>query len=205
MLNTIFLFFTIVFFVGLSLVFTTRPDLAAENGLYESIQLVLIALAFVLALINLLTHKQKKLIYISIGFSLLSFGFFLRELELRDTDFPNWLIYLSSPSGSAVITSLLFLPFIVYSLRYLMFAWQSGLCFMKTNYFWLMLLAAVFLFTGGIFDRAWITDEYGLFFEEFFETAGYYTMLWALFKMTPQQRKYDASHYRKAQDYSCFD
>lgn len=205
MLNRIFLFFTITFFVGLSLVFTTRPGLADENGLYENIQLVLIALAFVLALINALTHKQKKLIYISTGFALLSIGFFLRELELRDTGFADWLVYMASPTGSAVITTLVFLPFIVYSLRHFLFAWQSAVCFIKSQYFWMMLLAAGFLFAGGVFDREWLTDNYSLFFEEFFETAGYYTMLWALFKMTPQQRAYDQKLYRKTRNYNCFD
>lgn len=205
MLNTIFMLITITFFVGLSLIFTTRPDLAAENGLYETLQLILIALAFVLALINALTHKQTKLIYISIGFALLSVGFFLRELELRETELPSWLIYMSSPTGSAIITTLIFLPFIFYTLRHLVFAWQSSLCFMKSQYFWMMLLAAGFLFTGGVFDREWLTDEYSLFFEEYFETAGYYTLLWALFKMTPQQRTHDARIYRKTRDYSCFD
>ena len=206
MLNSVFMLFTIAFFAGLSLVFTTRPGLLAdENSLYENIQLSLIALAFVVALVNALSHKQRKLIYISAGFALLSVAFFLRELELRDTDFPSWLIYIASPSGSALITTLIFLPFIVYSLRHFLFAWQSALCFLKTQYFWMMLLAAGFLFAGGVFDREWITGEYGLFFEEYFETAGYYTLVWALFKMTPQQRAHDARIYRKTRDYRCFD
>ena len=205
MLNTAFMLFTIAFFVGLSIIFTTRPGLADENSLYENIQLVLIVFAFIVALINAFSHKQRKIIYISIGFALLSIGFFLRELELRGTDFPSWLIYIASPTGSAIITTLIFLPFIIYSLRHLLFAWQSCLCFLKTPYFWMMLLAAGFLFAGGVFDREWLTDEYGLFFEEYFETAGYYTMVWALFKMTPQQRAYDARIYSKARDYRCFD
>lgn len=196
---------TIAFFVGLSVLFTARPGLADENGLYENIQLVLIAFAFVLALLNALSHQQKKLIYISLGFALLSFGFFLRELELRGTDFPDWLIYVSSPTGSAIITTLVFLPYILYSLRHIIFAWQSSVCFMKTGYFWMMALAAAFLFAGGIFDREWISDEYGLFFEEFFETAGYYALVWALFKMTPYQRAHDARIYKKAPNYGCFD
>lgn len=205
MLNTIFMLITITFFVGLSLIFTTRPDLAAENGLYENMQAILILIAFILALMNTFAHKQKKLIYLSIGFALLSVGFFLRELELSDTEFPSWLIYISSPTGSAIITTLIFLPFIFYTLRHFVFAWQSSLCFMKSQYFWMMLLAASFLFMGGVFDREWLTDEYSLFFEEYFETAGYYTLLWALFKMTPQQRTHDARIYRKTRDYSCFD
>lgn len=205
MFNTVFMLFTVAIFVVLSILFTTRPGLAAENGLYESLQLVLITLAFLVALINVFSHKRKKLIYISIGFTLLSIGFFLRELELRSTDFPEWLIYITSPTGSAIITALLFLPFILYSLRHLLFTWQSGLCFLQTQYFWIMLLAATFLFAGGVFDREWISDEYSLFFEEFFETAGYYTMAWALFKMTPMFQAYEAQIYRKKPDFSCFD
>lgn len=205
MINTVFLFFTISFFVGLSLIFTTRPGLADENGLYENIQLVLIALAFVLALVNAASHKSKKLIYISVGFALLSFAFFLRELELRGTDASDWLIYISSPTGSVMVTALVFLPFILYSLYQLNFAWQSSLCFMKSTYFWMMLLAASFLFAGGVFDRGWITDDYALFFEEFFETAGYYTMVWALLKMSPKYRVYETKTYRNPANYSCFD
>lgn len=192
MINAVFLFFTISFFVALSLIFTTRPGLADENGLYENIQLILIAFAFVLALVNAASHKSKTVIYISVGFALLSFAFFLRELELRGSDFPDWLIYISSPTGSAVMTALVFLPFILYSSYQLKFAWQSSLCFMKSAYFLMMLLAAGFLFAGGVFDRGWISDEYALFFEEFFETAGYYTMAWTLFKMTPKLRAHDA-------------
>ncbi|WP_156018227.1 hypothetical protein [Thiomicrospira pelophila] len=76
---------------------------------------------------------------------------------------------------------------------------------MKSQYFWMMLLAASFLFMGGVFDRGWLTDEYSLFFEEYFETAGYYTLLWTLFKMPPQQRTHDARVYRTTRNYSCFD
>src|SRR5690554_3417251 len=124
MQNMLFTLITTAFFVGLSLLYSTGVDLAAENGLYENLQVLLLLLTVSLALTGAFRHQNPTLKYTLTGFSLLSFGFLLRELEFRGTSMPDWLIYATAPQGSAFITLLMFIPFIYYTLKHVGFALQ---------------------------------------------------------------------------------
>lgn len=194
--NTVFTLLSFAVFLGLSVAYSTiGMAVADENGLYENIQLVMLAMAFVCAVVVAYQAKNSPLRYIGIGFILLTISFFIREFDLRGTDAPGILIFIGSPNGALYITLAMFIPYIVYSFRYLSFAWGAAIRFARTYHFARLMLVLLLLMIGGAYDREWLTSVHGMFYEEFYETLAWWLYAWALFKLTPAQMNFDKTIY----------
>ena len=204
--NTIYSVITFTLFIGLAITYSTAGmAVAEENGLLENIQLVMLVVALMSAVFITKQATNKSLRYIGVGFILLTIGFFVREFDVRGTDAPSWLIWIGSPDGSLIITLAMFIPYIIYSVINLRFAWSAAMQLLNTYHFARLMLVLFFLMLGGAYDREWIQSVHGMFYEEFYETIAWWFYAWSLFKLTPAQMQRDNAFYARPPSHAKLD
>jgi hypothetical protein len=189
MIANAFNIITITIFVALSISYSTNPEISSENSLYENLQLVFIASALLIGLLGFFYARSFNKKYALIGLSWLSLAFMLREMDYRGTNLPEFLIYASTPEGSAMITAATLLPLVIFTIMKINKCWKTLTTYLMSSHGLRVILAGSFLVLGGVFDRGLVSSHHSEFFEEFFETAGYYVLAWAMLNLSLSKLK----------------
>jgi hypothetical protein len=148
-----------------SLVMGNNTAVYAENGLLENTQACILAITFVIFLVNSAIEKQaSRLILLSC--SLLCYAFLLRELDVEKFDIPYILQMLGSGAGRNTTIALGFFALTSYASRYFAFYRAEIASFLRTRPGSLLLMAAVFLVSGSVFE-----DLYAITHHEFIEES----------------------------------
>jgi hypothetical protein len=152
-------------------------QLHAENGLLENLQVALLILTTTAFIAHSLHEGQYHPFY-SLSGALLSFSFFIRELDVKALDIPSIFIFLGSGIGKKTMLTMLWLFLIGYGVinyQKIKPRYFRDLVFEKSAC--TIFLGGGLLILGGLFDRKIIETGNNQFFEELFELNGYYMML----------------------------
>lgn len=146
-----------------------------ENGVFENIQVMLLALTIAAFCLQLFFKKSSHRIFPSAG-SFLCLVFILRELDVEKLDVPQIFILLGSGSGRNILMALLGVSLLMYAI----INFSSIRTFLPQFFFetssLTILAGLLFLVSGGLFDKESIETVYFQFFEEILEVTGYYLM-----------------------------
>ena len=149
-----------------------------EGHLMENLQVAFIFISGVLFLLETLS-VNKPYTWYTLSLSLLAYSFLLRELDVENFQLPEMMIALGSGTGRNIMLAIGW----VGSIMYFFLHWQAFKntlwSFFKSSSGQFLLLAALSLFIGALFDRQIVILEHAVFFEEATEIAGYYFMILA--------------------------
>lgn len=150
-----------------------NTNVYAENGILETTQAVLLALACVLFLATALWEKGEGRLVV-LFCSLLCYGFVLREVDVETFDIPDLLILLGSGTGRNLSLAfgliLLCLGALFAGLRE---QFRQGLAFARSRSGLLLLTGCGFLLLGDVFEKELLGSiAHHVFFEEMSELLG---------------------------------
>lgn len=165
-------YFGFAFWAAYSVFFGGHVHIYAENGLIETIQACLLAIACVIYLATAALEKRSdKLILLFC--SLLCYGFALRELDVEKLDIPHPLIFIGSGVGRNITVAGAFIAICVYvALGNFSFYKKAAIEFIKSKPGALLIAGGVFLFVGHLFEKNGAITHH-VFFEEMAELFGY--------------------------------
>ena len=154
-----------------NLVMNNNIHVYAENGLLENIQAGVLAISFVVYLVNFAIEKNScRLIFLSC--SLLCYAFLLRELDVEKFDIPSALQMLGSGVGRNVTIAIAFFALFFYAARYFSFYKVEVVNFLRTRPGSLLIMAGVFLILGSVFEDIYAITHH-VFIEESLELFAY--------------------------------
>jgi hypothetical protein len=154
-----------------SLVMNNNTHIYAENGLLENIQACILAITFVVYLVNSAVEKNCcRLILLSC--SLLCYAFLLRELDVEKFDIPYALQMVGSGVGRNTTIAIAFLALFFYAARYFSFYKVEVVNFLRTRPGSLLIMAGVFLILGSVFEDIYAITHH-VFIEESLELFAY--------------------------------
>ena len=146
-----------------------------ENGLFENIQVLLLALTIAAFSLQLYFRKNSHRIFPLAG-SFLCLVFILRELDVEKLDVPQIFILLGSGSGRNILMTVLGVSLLIYAIL----NFRSIRLFLPQFFFetssLTILAGLLFLVSGGLFDKEIIETVHYQFFEEILEVTGYSLM-----------------------------
>ncbi|MBE0598883.1 MAG: hypothetical protein IH614_16630 [Desulfuromonadales bacterium] len=156
---------------GLSLVL---PGIARENGVLESLQAILLAVALLALLARSPQWRrgERRWPGFFIGVALLSI--LLRELEVDRFDLPGWLIYMGDGDGRDLLLGLLWLAVLVAAARNWRHLGSWARQGLHSHWGWTLLLGGCLYLLGSFFDQKIfpLDKPSQLFWEEAMETVG---------------------------------
>ncbi len=151
-------------------------QLHEENGLFENIQVLLLALTIAVFFLQIYFKRNAHGIFPLAG-SFLCLVFILRELDVEKLDVPQIFILLGSGVGRNVLMAVLGVSLLIYAIL----NFRSIRGFLPQFFFetasLIILAGLLFLVLGGLFDKETIETVHYQFFEEILEVTGYYLML----------------------------
>lgn len=145
----------------------------AENGIIETLQAVLLALACILFLASAVWEKGSGRLVI-LFCSLLCYGFVLREVDVETFDIPDLFILLGSGAGRNASLALGLILLCLCAL----FAgfreqFRQGLAFARSRSGLLLLAGIGFLLLGDVFEKEVLGSfRHHVFYEEMSELLG---------------------------------
>ena len=127
--------------------------MSVENGLIETMQIVLLAVSCIVYLAAAaLKAKPGKLIFLFC--SLVCYSFVLRELDVEKFDIPYPLIFIGSGAGRNVTIAVAFMAILACAaLRNFYVYEKAAKGFIKSRPGMLLIAGGVFLFIGEFFER----------------------------------------------------
>ena len=148
----------------------------AENGLIESIQAYLLAVACAVYLATAALEKRSdKLILLFC--SLLCYGFILRELDVEKFDISSALIFIGSGVGRNTTLAVAVAAICLYAaLTDLNHYRKTAAQFLRSGPGALLMAAGVFLVIGDLFEKNKMIAHH-VFIEEMAELFGYVLIL----------------------------
>ena len=151
-------------------------EIYAENGLIETMQVYLLAVACGIYLATLALEKRSdKLILLSC--SLLCYGFFVRELDVETFAIPQLLIFIGSGVGRTMTLALAMAAIGLYAtLTDPAHYAKSAVAFARSRPGVLFVAGCVFLVVGDLLEKNKILAQ-RVFFEEMAELFAYVLIL----------------------------
>lgn len=153
-------------------------ELYAENGLIESLQVYLLAVACAVYVVTLaLETRPDKLLLLTC--TLLCYGFIVRELDVENFAIPQVLIFIGSGVGRTVTLALAMAAIALYAMltdpvRYA----KTAVAFARSRPGLLFIAGCVFLVIGDLLEKNKLLIQH-VFFEEMAELFGYLLILLA--------------------------
>ncbi len=154
-----------------SLVMNNNTHIYAENGLLENIQACILAITFVVYLVNSAVEKNCCRLFL-LSCSLLCYAFLLRELDVEKFDIPYALQMVGSGVGRNTTIAIAFLALFFYAARYFSFYKVEVVNFLRTRPGSLLIMAGVFLILGSVFEDIYAITHH-VFIEESLELFAY--------------------------------
>ncbi|NOY73432.1 MAG: hypothetical protein GXP14_13865 [Gammaproteobacteria bacterium] len=152
-----------------------------ENGLMESIQVLLIVFSFILFFILAIKNTDLRLRLLCLTLTLLCFSFFLREVDIEDFNLPGIIILLGSGPGYRILLAILWLAIILYSIKKLKEIKPFYLNYLQSRAGYALFLSAGLLISGSFFDKELINILRYEFYEELLEMNGYFALVLSTF------------------------
>ena len=146
-----------------------------ENGLFENIQVLLLAMTIAAFALQLFFRKNSHRVFALAG-SFLCLVFILRELDVEKLDVPQVVILFGSGFGRNTLMAVLGVSLLIYAIL----NFRSIRVFLPQFFFetssLIILAGLLFLVSGGLFDKEIVETVHYQFFEEILEVTGYYLM-----------------------------
>ncbi len=153
-------------------------ELAQENGALENTQVALLFLSglFFVAQSFLSARSIRHIFWIGAWFCL---SCIVRELDVEDLAVPRWVILIGSGMGRNLIMAAGWGVLGVFAIK--SYPELKGLLgrIARSRTVIFMFSAGTILLLGSLFDRGLISSVHGMFWEEIFETIGYFLLLLA--------------------------
>ncbi|HIQ07480.1 MAG TPA: hypothetical protein EYH35_03370 [Thiotrichaceae bacterium] len=191
------IFAVVIMFIGgllyffYAVYFLNKVSIYAENGDIENIQVIILTLSCITLMTPIFSQEREDKL-ILVFFSLLSFSFILREVDVEDLDLVNSLKFLGHGIGRNVMLTTGFAVIGVYIVldfnRYNILAKN----FIMSLSGKVMITAGVALCVGGYFEHYHVLLHH-VFFEEIFELLGYVLILIAALTMSKNECKIDTA------------
>lgn len=172
---TIITYTIIFYYLGYSVYTLNQTSIYDENGILENIQVLTLTLSCLIFLLPVINQKREDKL-ILLFFSLLCLGFILRELDVEKLNVPDILIFVGSGIGRNIIITTGFIILISYAVVNRHYYKKLGKKFIMSVDGSLMILAAIFLFSGSYFEHNTLLQHH-VFLEEIFELSGYVLIL----------------------------
>jgi len=184
--NVFFILFSLILFLCNTLCFyavyiKNMPAIHMENGLMESIQVLLIVFSFILFFILAIKNTDLRLRLLCLTLTLLCFSFFLREVDIEDFNLPGIIILLGSGPGYRILLAILWLAIILYSIKKLKEIKPFYLNYLQSRAGYALFLSAGLLISGSFFDKELINILRYEFYEELLEMNGYFALVLSTF------------------------
>ena len=150
-------------------------QLHEENGFFENLQVLLLAMTMVTFLVELF-FKSRRHHFFPLAGAYLCLVFILRELDVEKLDVPQILILLGSGTGRDILMVILGLALLLFAIKeYKRIRRFFPAVLFETGS--LTILAGfILLVVGGYFDKGSEAVPHYQFYEEIIEVSGYYLM-----------------------------
>lgn len=151
------------------------PLLAAENGILENLQALVIASAMALFLWTI-PRRNAAARAVAVMLSFVCFSFFFREVDFRVLDVPTWVVDLTSGK----IRDWIFLGLLSVVSTYLVLrtgGLRSVLRYVSSRLAAPLYLCAALLLVAAAIDKGLVTLMADPFWEEFAEINAYFALL----------------------------
>lgn len=143
-----------------------------ENNMVEMIQLAWLLIAGIIFFVSR-HHKSIPMHYISFPAVALCFSFIIREMSVKSTSAPDWLIYIIDGHGYKILMLAIWLPILTFIYRNFKSYWAMFMQLLFSKTFWLLVLAFALLLFSALFDKSIIVVEYFKLYEEILEMNAY--------------------------------
>lgn len=151
---------------------------AAENGPLENAQALLIVAACLTPLYYCTLTTSVVARHLLATTALLPFSFFFREVEIKDLNVPDWLIFIGSGLPNQLLVAALWMAVLISLLVI-----RKGIIRMWWHYLWsqpagyLLLFCFLALLSAGFIEKGDITVSKPLYYEEVVELMAYAVLL----------------------------
>jgi len=151
-------------------------ELAQENGVLENTQVVLLFLSGIIFTVQSFSVERnlRFILWMGAWFCLSSI---LRELDVEKLEVQQWVIAIGSGTGRNLIMGFGWIALCLLAIKSYP-EWNGSFRRMarsRTAIF--MYSSATILLLGSLFDHGAISVDHGKFWEELFETIGYFLLL----------------------------
>ena len=154
--------------------------LVQENGIFENAQVALLFLAGVVFMVRSFTEgrKVRHIFWMGTWFCL---SCILRELDVEDLTVPQWVSLLGSGMGRNLLMGFGWIVLSAFFIKLYPELKGSFRKFYQSRTAIFLLSSGSILFLGSVFDHRSVSSDQSKFWEELFETIGYFLLLLASF------------------------
>ncbi len=168
----------LVFFLAPS-VFAGIPDVVAEeNGVLENTQVALLLLSGLVFVVQSFRVERNLRFILWMG-AWLSPSIILRELDIEKLAVPQWVIAIGSGTGRNLIMGFGWIALCLLAIKSYPELKGSFRRIARSRTAILVYSAVTMLLLGSLFDHGSISEDQSKFWEEIFETFGYFILLLA--------------------------
>ena len=159
-------------------IFQHAESLYRENSWVENMQVGFLAIGCLLYFVSAMRLNGDHRI-VCLFFSMLSFIFMFREVDVDKLDVPRVVIFMLAEQGRAFFF-LILLGLLFYELRKFSYYWRNRRYYLSSSIFIFIATAALLLIIfSTAFDQKLIRVEHRIFYEELSEMTAYLMMLGA--------------------------
>ncbi|HBC56213.1 MAG TPA: hypothetical protein DCZ03_03535 [Gammaproteobacteria bacterium] len=174
-------------FIAILLLIADKSDLAVEDGLLESAQVLLLISALMILLYRGRSLPSGSLQIYMIGLILFCISAILREVDIEKYSLPQAIIFIGSGFGKKVMLALCWLSFFIFCSSRARSLVLSAPLFMKTSAGIVLVISGMFLLVGGVFDRQYLEVANAQFYEELMEFNAYLMLVLATMLIDTRQ------------------
>lgn len=173
-LGCLIFFCLVVLSSGLQVYVFNNTTLYGENNRLENLQALILAISSITFFVMAFRGKRNDRLLV-LFFSLLSFSFMLRELDIERLELPQIIIFLGSGTGRDALMGLGFTALVLAIIVHRNDYNKILRAFLYSPVFRLLTLSALCLISGDIFEESSLT--FHVYFEELAELLGYLFLL----------------------------
>jgi len=161
----------------ISPVFAGEADvMAQENGILENAQVAFLLLSALILVVQsfAVVRNVRCILWMGAWFCL---SCIFRELDVEDLAVPQWVIWIGSGMGRNLIMGVGWITLGVVAIKSYPELKDSFGRIARSRTAILVFTAGTLLLLGSLFDHESVMAEQGMFWEEAFETLGYFLLL----------------------------
>ncbi len=150
--------------------------MAQENGILENTQVALLLLSGIIFAVQsfAVVRKVRFILWMGAWFCL---SIILRELDVEDLAVPQWVVWIGSGTGRNLIMAAGWGVLGVIAIKSYPELKGSFARIARSRTAIFVFAAGTLLLLGSLFDHETVVADQGMFWEEAFETIGYFLLL----------------------------
>ena len=150
--------------------------MAQENGILENTQVALLLLSGIIFAVQsfAVVRKVRYILWMGAWFCL---SIILRELDVEDLAVPQWVVWIGSGTGRNLIMAAGWGVLGVIAIKSYPELKGSFARIARSRTAIFVFAAGTLLLLGSLFDHETVVADQGMFWEEAFETIGYFLLL----------------------------